>query len=96
MTDSPVTVESLTKATMRMDCCLDCGDYYANSFTCIQYPELTKLHTGPRGRGKRPVQVTIRVNGVDAPNDLQAIADAINAYRSSRSKAPETPQNDQP
>ena len=84
MTDGSVTVEMLKKATMRADGFLDCQDYYCHAFTCVEYPELTKDHTGPRGRSKHLPRITIRVNGIEVPRDLQAIADAINAYRGQR------------
>jgi hypothetical protein len=62
------------------------GDIYVNTFQCIEYPELTRVDSGPNTwNGKKGVgqhTKTCFVAGEPVERSMEAIAAAITAHRS--------------
>lgn len=84
---TPVTVDDLRKAMMRLTKSLD-GERYTNVYRCNEYPELTRVNSGPNSYGvkKRVGRHTVQyfVNGEPVDRSREAIIAAINAYRATK------------
>lgn len=88
MTGAPVTAETVRAATWNLFLAVDKMNGYRNSYRCLEIPELTRVMEGPKrgmGRpsgGRAQRTDTYQVDGKPVHGDAQAIADAINAFRS--------------
>lgn len=84
-----VTEADTWKTTMRLKLALD-GDVYHNQFQCIEYPELTRVDTGPASQqstGREPLGPHTRtyyVAGEPVERNAAAMAAAINAHRAKK------------
>lgn len=85
MPDNPaITEDDIRKARMRLTLSLD-GDTYTNTYQCEEYPELTRLDTGPntwngrKGVGQHDKRYFVGGEPVD--RSYEAIAASINACR---------------
>ena len=86
---TPVTVDDLRKATMELTRSTPSAvARYVNLRTCIEYPELTRVDSGPNSYGVKkrigPHTVQYFVNGEPVDRSREAIVAAINAYRATK------------
>jgi hypothetical protein len=82
-----VTADMVKTATMSLLLAVDQEGFYRNSYFCLAFPELTKTISGPKRRHPKKQgkpTVTFHVDGKEVAADVNAIADAINAYREAR------------
>lgn len=81
-----VTETQVRKATMRLTLSLD-GDTYYNQHQCVEFPELTRVDSGPSSRqatGREPLgphTKTYFVAGVPVERSVSAVTAAINEHR---------------
>lgn len=81
-----ITEAHVRKAKMRLTLALD-GDTYHNQHQCVEFPELTRVDTGPASRqatGREPLgphTKTYYVAGQPVEGSIAAVTAAINAHR---------------